>query len=488
MNKITVLLITILFFQVSTELAAQRSYTLEEVIEIAKENSPAYKQAETRKENRYWQYRVFKSNFVPQLSLSGTVPNFNNSVVPVTQEDGSTEFRSVFNSNSNVSLNLEQQIGLTGGTVFVSSSLNRFDDFNENFVNYGGDPLSVGFRQPIFSFNELKWDKKIEPLRYEESKREYIEEFEQISKDVARLYFDLLSAQVGIQIAQKNLGNNDTIYKIAQGRYELGKIPENELLQLELSLMNSRQAVAQSKLDLETRQLYLKSYLGLKTTDDLSLVIPNDIPEFSIDPDLALEEALNNRTDAIGFRRRVLEAEKEVDRARGETGLNMDFFGSFGLTNNAQDLPAIYQNAQEQQRIQLGFSIPIVDWGRQKSRVRTAEANFQLVEYTIEQERVDFQQEVYTQVKTLEMLRDQVKITQKADDISQRRYNIAKNRYLIGKISITDLSIALTEKDQAKRDYINSLGNFWQAYYNLRQLTLYDFKENQRLTEQSPNN
>lgn len=483
MSKFHLLFISILFFQLNTKLTAQRSYTLEEVITIAKENSPAYKQAETRKENRYWQYRVFKSNFVPQLSLSGVLPNFNNSVVPVTQEDGSTEFRSVFNSNSNVSLNLEQQIGLTGGTVFVSSSLNRFDDFNDKFVNYGGDPLSVGFRQPIFSFNELKWDKKIEPLRFEESKREYVEEFEQISKDVATLYFSLLSAQVGLQIAQKNLGNNDTIYKIAQGRYELGKIPENELLQLELSLMNSRQAVAQSKLDLETRQLYLKSYLGLKTTDDLSLIVPIDIPEFAIDPDLALEEALTNRTDAIAFRRRVLEAEKEVDRARGETGLNMDFFASFGLTNNAQELPAIYQNAQEQQRVQLGFSIPIVDWGRQKSRVRTAEANYQLVEYTIEQERVDFQQEVYTQVKTLEMLRDQVKITQKADDISQRRYNIAKNRYLIGKISITDLSIALTEKDQAKRDYINSLGNFWQAYFNLRQLTLYDFKENQRLTE-----
>jgi outer membrane protein TolC len=161
----------------------------------------------------------------------------------------------------------------------------------------------------------------------------------------------------------------------------------------------------------------------------------------------------------------------------------MDLYGSFGLTNQSEELPAIYQTPENQQRIRLGFSIPIVDWGRQKSRVKTAAANYQLVQYTVEQEKVNFEQEVYTQVKTLEMLRDQVAITQKADDISQRRYNIAKNRYLIGKISITDLSIALTEKDQAKRDYINSLGNFWKAYFNLRQLTLYDFRENRRLIE-----
>lgn len=484
MNKLFFLIaISICLIANKQSVFAQKAYTLVEVIEIAKSQSPAYKRAETRKENRYWQYRVFKSNYVPQLSLSGTVPDFNRSVRPVEQNDGSIDFVSVFNSSSDVSLNLQQQIGLTGGTIFMSSALNRFDNFDTNEFSYGGDPLSIGFRQPIFAFNSLKWDKRIEPLRYEESKREYVEEFEQISKDVSSLFFNLLKAQISLQIAQKNLGNNDTIYKIAQGRYDLGKIPENELLQLELSLMNSRQAVAQSKLDLETNQLSLKSYLGLSMNSSFLLKIPEDVPNFLIDPDKALEEALRNRQEAIGFQRRLLEADKEVAQAKGETGLNMNISGSFGLTNQANQLPDIYVSPADQQRVQLGFSIPIVDWGRQKARVKTAAANYQLVQYTIEQEKVNFEQEVYTQVKTLEMLRDQVKITQKADDISQRRYEIAKNRYLIGKISITDLSIALTEKDQAKRDYIESLGNFWQAYYNLRQLTLYDFRENRRLIE-----
>lgn len=479
MSKRLLLFIAIIFVHFNT--FAQQEYTLKEVIEIAKNNSPASKRAETRKENRYWQYRVFKSNYVPQLSLSGTLPDLNRAVTPVTQEDGSTAFRSVFNSNSDVSLSLEQQIGLTGGTVFINSSVNRFDNFATDEYFYGGDPLSIGFNQPIFAYNDLKWEKEIAPLQYEESKREFVEEFELISKEVSGLYFDLLSSQVGLEIASKNLGNNDTIYKIAQGRYELGKIPENDLLQLELNLMNSRQAVAQAELDLETNQLALKSYLGLKSLESISLVVPKEVPSFIIDPDIAVREALNNRQEALAFRRRVLEADREVARARGETGLNMNLYGSFGLTNQASDLPAIYQSPEDQQRVRLGFSIPIVDWGRQKSRVKTAEANQQLVQYTVEQDKVNFEQEVYTQVRTLEMLREQVKITQKADEISQKRYEIAKNRYLIGKISITDLSIALTEKDQAKRDYINSLGNFWNAYYNLRQLTLYDFENNRRL-------
>jgi len=57
------------------------------------------------------------------------------------------------------------------------------------------------------------------------------------------------------------------------------------------------------------------------------------------------------------------------------------------------------------------------------------------------------------------------------------RYDITKNRYLIGKIDITDMNIALTEKDEAKARYIQSLQDFWTAYFNLRRLTLYDFEE-----------
>lgn len=479
MNKKIIIFILIVSFH--SGLLAQERLTLLEAIDIARSISTASKRAETRLENRYWQYRVFKSNYVPQLSLTGTLPAFNRRVIPVTQPDGSTAFRNVSNANSDVTLSLSQTISATGGSIFVSSSVNRFDDFENDFTTYGGDPAIIGFQQPLFAFNRLKWDRRIEPLRYEESKREYVQEYEEIATEATRRYFDMLLAQISLGIAQLNVSNNDTIYKIAQGRYQLGKIPENDLLQLELSLMNSRQAVAQAKLDYELAQLRLRSYLSITTTTPIELVLPDDIPILEVDEELALRQARLNRQEAIAFDRARLEADRDVAREIGDTGLNVNLFGSFGLTNAANDITQIYQNPEDQQRVHLGFAIPILDWGRQKSRVKTAQANQQLVQYTIQQNEVDFDQEVITQVRRFKVLRDQVMITMKADEISQRRYLVAKNRYMIGKISITDLIIGLTEKDQAKRDFINSLGNFWQAYYNLRRLTLYDFVSDQPL-------
>ena len=479
LSTLSVLLISInLFAQGST---TATKLTLKEVIQLAIGQSTAALRAETIRENRFWQYRTYRSNYVPQLELSGTLPDFNRSFTPVIQQDGTTKFREVFINNSNLTLGLSQTIAATGGQIFINSRLDRFDDFENDVTAYSGNPAVIGISQPLFTFNELKWDKKIEPLRYEESRRDFVERKEEISRIASGLFFDVLIAQISLQIANLNVQSNDTIYQIAQGRYELGKIPENDLLQLELNLMNSRQQVAQANLDQETSTLSLKSYLGFQGDVDLELLVPGDLPGFSVDEQVALKEANDNRQEAIAFQRRQLEADRDVARATGETGFNANMFAIFGLTNQANDLSNVYQNPQGQQRVRIGFSIPIIDWGRQQSRVQTAEANKKLVEYTVDQDRINFEQEVFTLVKQFKMLRDQVAITSQSDNISLRRYDISKNRYLIGKISITDLSLALTEKDNAKRTYINSLRNFWDAYYNLRRLTLYDFENDLRL-------
>lgn len=102
-------------------------------------------------------------------------------------------------------------------------------------------------------------------------------------------------------------------------------------------------------------------------------------------------------------------------------------------------------------------------------------ANKKLTDYIIAQDEVNFEQDIITLVRQFELLRLQIEITKKSDEVAAERYNVAQNRYLIGKIDITNLNIALNEKDDAKRSYIAALKSFWNSYYQLRRLTLYDF-------------
>ncbi|MGI9542110.1 MAG: TolC family protein [Cyclobacteriaceae bacterium] len=482
MTRSTLLACLLVFFHLAVIAQHQKKLlTLGDAVSLARGQSQASLLAETQKENRFWQWRTYKSNYLPQLGLSGTLPNFNRSFTPVTQPDGTTEFQPVSINNSDVQLSLTQSIGLTGARLFASSEVNRFDDFDNDVIRYSGSPFFIGVMQPLFGFNPLKWDREIEPLLFDESKKEYVEELEDISNETTGLFFDMLLAQITLEISNKNVASNDTILKIGQGRYQLGKIAENDLLQLELNLLNSEQEVAQATLDLETSQLRLKTYIGITGNELIGLELPAELPQFQIDEEIAVTEARKNRQEAVAFQRRALQAQRDVAEARGNNGLNADLFATFGFSNRANNLRDIYSNPDDQQRIRIGFDIPILDWGRQKSIVKTAEANQKLVEYTIAQDEVNFDQEVITQVKQFDMLRNQVAVSHQADDIGQRKYEITKNRYLIGKISITDLNLALKDKDEAKRTYIQSLRDFWIAYYNIRKLTLFDFEKNQTL-------
>ncbi len=486
----------LLFFAIGTpcllwaqarEVRRTQTLSLQDVIAIAQQSSPIGKQAANTYRTRYWSYRTYQSNYLPQLSAEATFPDFNRSIDAIPQPDGSIEYLERSVANWSGGLSLRQNVTPLGGSIFLNSNLNRFDNFRSGETQFQTNPFVLGYQQPLLQFNALKWDKKIEPMLYTEAQRQYHEDMEALAVNVCNLYFDLLLAQVNAEIARKNQLSNDTLYKIAQGRYNLGKIAENELLQLELGFMNSRQQVIRSELEVKTATLRLKNVLGISTSDFINAVPPAMTPELIIPEEEALSEARKNRSRTVGFVRQMLEAERQVAQSVGETGLQGTINASFGLVQTNNNFIRSYQNPVDQERLNITFSMPILDWGRTVSRRRTAESNRDLVKSQITQQEQTFDQEVFLTVKQYEMAHQQVKISLRANDIGQKRFDIARERYLIGKISITDLNIAFQEKDEARQGYINSLRAAWTNYLELRRATLYDFARKEIIVHELPN-
>lgn len=481
MNKVYTILFVAILFSAGTQTGfAQQTYSLEDIILLARGESPFTRQAETRKENRYWSYRFYQSNYNPQLRLSGSLPDFNQDYVQNRKDDGTIEFQQREQITGFANLGLFQQIALTGASVSINSNLNSYRDYLYNLQSWNSTLVNIRVDQPLFNFNQLRWDRKTEPLRYEESKREFVEEMEFISGQVTDKFFSVLDAQYNLQIATYNLANNDTIYKIEQGRYNIGTTTKDKLLQAELQLLRSRQDVTSAKINLQNSKLDLRSYIGRRDLSEFALNLPDEIPVLRINLEEALKYARENRADFIAFERRKVEADREVAEARGQR-FQATISASYGLNNQSAIISEAYRDPRQQQRINLSFNVPIVDWGRNKARMKTAYANQKLNDFIIAQEEVNFEQDIVTLVTQFEVLLSQIEISKKSDEVAQERYAVAQNRYLIGKIDITNLNIALQEKDEAKRSYIRSLRAYWTAYFDLRRKTLYDFNQNQLL-------
>ena len=367
----------------------------------------------------------------------------------------------------------------------MSSDLQRIDFLNdEGGTSYLSNPISIGLRQPINGYNSMRWEKLIEPLKYEESKKDYINALERVSLRAVNNFFDLALAQKNLEISNQNFSNADTLYKIAKGRYQLGTIAENELLQMELSMLNAGTSLNEAKIDLAIRKFQLNSFLGFSQDEDIALIIPLEIPSNEVQLAKALEEARKNNPDVLSRQRQLLEARQSVAQSRADKGLNADLFASFGLSQSGDKFEGLYVNPQQQERVRLGLEIPIMDWGLARGRYKMAQSAQEVVKTNVAQAEMDFEQEVLLQVMQFNLQDDQLIIAAKADTIARMRYEVSKQRFLIGKISVLDLNVALQEKDVAARAYIAALRNYWNYFFNMRSLTLYDWIDNQTLSEE----
>lgn len=473
--------VLIIVFIVSAGFAQNRVLSLEDVLQIAKDQSPNALIAKHRLRNSYWQYKFYIAGQLPSLSFDGTLPEIQNRIVKENIGGVSNYFKQNTLSFRG-GLQLDQAIPWTGGNIFVNSSL-------EQTINYLSDsttndflsvPVYIGFNQPLFQFNKLKWDRRIEPIKFDIAKKQYLSEVESVSLSAINAFFNLFEAQVRLKIAQINYQNYDTLYKVAKGRYSLGRIGENEVLQMELSMLKAESAVERYEMTVNDAMLSLKSFLRLKDDEKIVLVQPDPVFFDLVDFDLALQKAISNSNEYLDFERRLLEAQMGVSEAKNY-GFNANLFMAYGLNGRSDVFDKVYVDPSNQQVLSLGLNIPILDWGKRKGQMKMAQSQEELVKTSVEQERADFAQSIRLKVGEFNIQKNQVLIAAKSDTIAQKSYAVTKNRYLIGKIGVTDLNIAQTDTDEAKLTYITSLRNYWRNYFVLRQATLFNFENGKDL-------
>lgn len=482
-NKIyLIVLFSIVFLPLTAQEKVIEELTFNEVMQLAREQSPDAIMAKHQFRANYWEFRTYKADLRPNLSLGTTFPDFSRAIKKYQKEDGTYSYVEDNLNSSTLNLNLRQNVGFTGGQIFATSNLTRLDVFGtDQSTSYLSTPVSIGYRQPVMFYNEYKWQKKIEPLKYEEAKKKYISSLEDVSLKAVNYFFDLALAQQNLQVARINYSNADTLYQIATGRYNIGTIAENELMQMELSVLNAGSSLNSALVDLEIGKFRLRSFLGFNEKVDLILIISKEIPELTVDVDQALEIARTNNPDIIAFERQLIEAQRDVAKAKSDKGLQADLYASIGYTQQSEEFSDVYINPQDQQRLTLGLNIPILDWGLGRGRYKMAQSSQEVIRTTVEQSRTDFVQSVYLNVMQFNLQDDQLLIAAKSDTIAQKRYDMTKQRFLIGKVDVLDLNVSLSEKDVAKTNYISALRKYWSNFYNLRKITLYDFIKDQSL-------
>lgn len=473
------------FLSINAQQTQPIQFTLAEAIHVAQENSPEAKAARHTFRAAYWNYRFYKANYLPSLTMNAT-PSMTKSINKITQPDGTNLFLKQNQLNSEVKLNINQNIWFTGGSVFVNTNLQRLDDFEHDSHAYSSSPVEIGYQQALFGYNNLKWDRRIEPVRYKESQKAYNEALELVASETSELFFGLATAQTNLDIATSNYASADTLYRYAQGRYNIGTITENEMLQLEINKLTEETNVMNARIEVEDRMQALRSFLGLSNDSELRVQPENFVPQFEVPLVQALELAYENSPEPETFKRKKLESRSNLAHAKANAGLKADLYVRFGLSQTGHELKDAYRDPMNQLYASVTVALPILDWGRGRGRIRIARSQVDLVDTQVEQGMKDFELNVSKMVRQFNLQARYVSVAFKTSNTAERRYDVAKRLYILGKSTILDLNAAIAEKDEAKRSYMMALKTYWGLYYGLRSMTGYDFERNKKIEENLP--
>ena len=462
------------------------SLSLRNVVDLSISQSSSVKYVQNQDVNYYWRWKNHQTRFRPQLTLSGSLPDFENQTKPIVQPDGSIVFNQVTQLETSAQLAISQPIPQLGAYVYAASGIVRIQDFNNNSVGFSGYPVSVGITQPLFAYNWMKWTRMTEPLVYEEAQKRFIESIEEISYNATARFFNYLKIQTNYSLAESNLKNSTDNLTIAKVKKELGNISENDYSRIQLSVFNAQKALNNARIDLKNADYELKKYIGLDQNQIIDLIIPLDMFLWEVDADKALEESLENRKETPQFERRLISADRDLTAAKRNAGVNATLQMSYGVSNSSNNLGGVYKDTEQQQNVRLALNVPILDWGRSESKVKLAESQRELVVYDVEQDRQDFERRVVVQVEQFNLIKSQIATAEAADKVAEEGYIIALRKFQNGEVSITDLNISLSERESAKRDYISSIENYWESYFLLREVTLYDFEFQRKIYYTNP--
>lgn len=427
---------------------------------------------------RQWEYKSYIADRLPNLSLSITPLDYNRSFIQrynsTTDKDEYREQQSMYSYGR---MSLSQNIGLTGGTVYVDSDLGRLENYGDgSSKNYSSTPVRIGLSQPLFGFNKFKWKSKLEPLKFEKAKREYMLNLQNVNVKAVRLFFEQALAQLKVEMDSTNQINALALYEMGKKRFRIAAIKQNELLNLELNILKAEISLTKALKELQQTQFDLNVFLDFGEDYSNHLSLPTDVPKLSVDVTMALDLALKNHPLLLDEQRKEWEANMQVDKAKKDSRFRANLVASYGLNQRAEAFSNAYQNPLSQQKVSMSLKIPILDWGKRRGNYKMAQSDREVVRLLSKQKRIDFRQEVSRKVIDFNLQYQMVNNAQKADEIARRSYAVTLKLFKEGKASVLQLDDALSKQDSAKREYVMSLRNYWEYYYTIQMLTFYDFR------------
>jgi outer membrane protein TolC len=474
-----IVLLGILIFLGFSGLRAQEALTLEKALKISETGSPDLQLSLLNLERSQKNLEAQRAALKSRLSLDVTPVNYSNNRRFDTRV---SEWYTNESWTSNARFLISQPILPTDGTISLSNDFgwqNSTSDANNVTSKRFYNNLYLNLNQPLFTYNRLKIQLKELELNLENANISYALQRLNLERNVTQFFYNVFMAQKNLAIAREELTNTQKSYDIIKNKVDAGLAAKEEFYQAELNLATSKSTLQNNEVNFENAKDQLKLYLGMDLYEDILVLADIEANPIKIDLDKAIENGLDSRME---LRQREIDIEtsqfamietKSLNEFRGDMNLR------FGFSGDNENVGQIYKSPTRSPSVNIGFNIPIFDWGEKKARIAAQEATIKSQELNLSEEKKQIIIGIRQVFRSLKNQLNQIEIAKQSETNAQLTYEINLERYQNGDLTSMDLNLFQTQLSSKKLELAQSLINYKIELLNLKIQSLYDFETGQ---------
>lgn len=456
--------------------------TLHDIIVLAKSQSIDYQLQINDFLASYWSYRTSKIKLLPTINLTSSPLKLNRRLIERYDQTQNIDiYKSTESLHSSSNLNISQIIPSTGAIVSINSSINRLDNFSgSKNVLYNVSPVSLSLSQPLFTFNNHKWERKLLPIQLDIAKKKLIQREQELYIKAAKLYFSMSTSLKMFSVAKYENSIADSLVQSGERLLKLNLITPNEYTELELKRIDAEIAVAEQKKKLDEARYELASFIQVEDYDSFEIEQDAQMPMIELNANEVLAYAKKSALIYTEIER--LSLEKVLDQSKKQGGFSAKLNFSYGLNKSGNRLKETLNHPMDQQTGSVSFSIPLLNWGKHKGSVAMQMRKNSTSLLQIQKRITDFEKEIYRKTVQFQLQKTVYGNTKRALKLAKQTYAQKLNLFTMGRLKLADLNYAWMKILTSQQKHMQSISSYWILYFEIQRLTLHNLATQQELS------
>ncbi len=492
MKKLQILIFLILLFSTYIK-AADYQLDLEKSIELAKVKSLSMQSLVQDFKIADYNLKAATSKFKTHVSMNFVSPSYTETIRQYEDSMG-ISFYPIKQLNYQGNLVINKQLP-TDGYVYARTGLSNYDDFYSNirstYLN-----TRIGLVQPIdalYGYNETKSSLKRAKLDYERSSKQLKREELNLVYDVSGVFYNLLSVQKSVEIAQLDYDRQKEAFDISQKKYAAGLIREVDALQMEVDLAEAKNNFDLAVVNLTSAMNRFKEIVGLDLSDKVTLSSEFKYEIVIVDADKAVQLAKENRLEIreqdiqIELNKMNVKKQKAAGMIQADLTAYYEKIGISSVDVNTNFRNAVsnsytdFLNRPQNFGLGINVSIPILDWGENRALVNAAKSHLKQTEISKEAMQRSIEREVRNLVADLNSSLQRLQLLEKNVKVAEKSFEITRQRFSDGDIDSQALALERNRLNTAYNNHLRAYINYQLLLSDLTRKTFYDFQKNQEI-------